>query len=130
MILTVKIVFTLATLAYLAGLRVRHSNNTLHRKLMALGFLLTLGIAVILVVGVHGFGSTYAPAPWLVSLTGSEHRAHIVLLVHRGFATLTLVLLITQIVSGIRRRPLHGRLAPWTVCCWMVSFVSGLFVFV
>lgn len=130
MILAVKIVFTLATLTYLAGLRVRHSNNALHRKLMALGFLLTLGIAVILVVGVHGFGGTYGPAPWLVSLTGSERGAHIVLLVHRGFATLTLVLLITQIVTGIRRRPLHGRLAPWTVTCWMVSFVSGLLIFV
>jgi uncharacterized membrane protein YozB (DUF420 family) len=41
-----------------------------------------------------------------------------------------LVLLVTQIVTGIRRRPLHGRLAPWTFGCWMVSFISGLFVFV
>lgn len=130
MILAVKIVFTLATLAYVAGLRVRHSNTALHRKLMALGFLLTLGIAVILVVGVHGFGGTYGAAPWLVALTGSERGAHMVLLVHRAFATVTLVLLITQIITGIRRHPLHGRLAPWTFGCWMVSFVSGLVVFV
>ena len=130
MIVAVKLVFSAATLVYLLGLMVRHSNNPLHRKLMALGFLLTLGIAAVLVVGVYGFGGTYAPAQWLMRAAGGEGGARMVLLIHRGFATAALLLLIAQIVAGIKRHPLHNRLYKVVIPTWIISYVSGLFIFV
>lgn len=129
-ILSVKLVMTFATLAYAFGYAMRHRNNSLHRLSMSLGFLLTLGIAVVLVVGVQAFGAGYRPAYWLVEWLGSDSRARMVLLVHRGIATVALLLLIAQVVSGIRRLPLHGRLYPFTIIAWIVSYVSGMFIFV
>lgn len=130
MIVAVKLVFSAATLAYALGLMLRHSNNRLHQMMMGLGFLLTLGIAVVLVVGVYGFGSTYAPAQWLIGLAGGEGGARIVLLIHRGFATVSLLLLIAQIVAGLRRHPLHKRLYKVVIPAWIISYISGLFFFV
>lgn len=130
MIFSVKLVMTLATLTYAFGYAMRHRNNSLHRKVMATGFVLTLAIAVILVVGVQVFGAGYRPAFWLVEWMGGEGRARIVLLVHRGLATVTLLLLITQVVSGIRRFPLHARLHVFTIAAWLISYVSGMFIFV
>lgn len=130
MIIAVKLVFSAATLAYLLGLFFRHSNNALHQKLMGLGFILTLGIAVVLVVGVYGFGATYAPADWLMRAAGSEAGARVVLLVHRGFATLSLLLLIVQIVAGLRRHPLHRWLYKAVIPAWLITYISGLTIFV
>jgi uncharacterized membrane protein YozB (DUF420 family) len=108
----------------------RHRNNPLHQKLMLLGFVLTLGIAVVLVVGVYGFDATYGPAAWLVSATGSEAGARIVLITHRAVATITLVVLILQIITGLRRHPLHHRLFKAVVPLWLLTYVSGLTIFV
>ncbi len=130
MILTVKLVMSLATLLYAFGYAMRHRDNLLHRRAMAAGFCATLAIAVVLVVGVQGFGASYRPAFWLVEWMGTEQRARLVLLVHRGFATLSLALLITQVYSGIRRLPLHRRLYPLTIGAWCISYVSGMFIFV
>lgn len=130
MIVAVKLVFTAATLVYLAGLFMRHRNNPLHQKLMSLGFVLTLGIALVLVVGVYGFGGTYSPAGWLIGAAGSETGANVVLIIHRAFASITLILVIAQIATGIRRLPLHTRLYKAAIPCWLISYVSGLFIFV
>lgn len=130
MILAVKLVFTAATLAYAAGYWFRVRNNPLHQKLMLTGFLFTLGIAVVLIVGVHGFGGTYGPAPWLVRTVGGESAAHGVLIAHRALATVTLLCLITQIVTGLRRHPLHPRLARATLPLWLLAYVTGLVIFV
>ncbi len=129
-ILTVKLVMSLATLVYAFGYAMRHRDNLLHRRAMALGFCLTLAIAAVLVIGVQGFGATYRPAYWLVEWLGGEQQARVVLLVHRGWATLSLLLLIAQVVSGVRRLPLHHRLYPFTIAAWIVSYVSGMFIFV
>ena len=120
---------SLATLCYAFGYALRHRNNPLHRKVMLTGFLLTLAIAVVLVGGVQIFGAGYRPAFWLVDWVG-DARARTVLLVHRGFATVTLVLLLTQVYSGIRRLPLHSKIYPFTILFWIVSYVSGMFIFV
>lgn len=130
MILSVKLVMSLATLVYAFGYAMRHRNNPLHRASMGLGFLLTLSIAVVLVVGVQGFGAGYRPAFWLVEWMGGEQRARTVLLVHRGIATVTLLLVLAQVFSGVRRLPLHRRLHPFTIGAWIVSYVSGMFIFV
>ena len=130
MIIAVKLVFSAATLVYLLGLYFRRRNNALHRKLMGLGFILTLGIAIVLVVGVYGFGGTYAPAEWLVRAAGGQTGARAVLLTHRGFATLTLALLIVQIVAGMRRHPLHLRLYKAVIPTWLITYISGLIIFV
>ena len=129
LILAVKLVMTLATLCYAFGYAMRHRDNARHRLAMALGFLLTLGIAVVLVVGVQGFGATYRPAYWLVEWLGGDAPARNVLLAHRGLATVSLVLLIVQVVSGFQRRPLHRQLYPFTVTGWVASYVSGMFIF-
>ena len=130
MIIAVKLVFTAATLCYLAGFQMRIRNNDLHRKLMALGFVLTLGIAVVLLAGVYGFNATYAPAGWLIDAVGGEAGARIVLLIHRGVATLTLIVLIVQIVAGVRRLPLHKRLYKAVIPLWLITYVSGLTIFI
>lgn len=121
---------TLATLCYAFGYAMRHRNNLLHRRAMALGFCLTLAIAAVLVVGVQGFGAGYRPAYWLVEWSGGEQRARFILLVHRSLATVSLGLLIAQVVSGIRRLPLHRLLHPFTIAGWIISYVSGMFIFV
>ncbi len=130
MIIVVKLVFAAATLAYALGYFNRIRNNALHRRLMALGFLLTLGIAVALLVGVYGFHSTYGPAGWLVDLSGGAGPARIVLLAHRAVASLTLLFLIAQIVTGVWRHPLHRRLFRIVIPLWLISFATGLVIFV
>ncbi len=129
MILAVKALMSLATLVYAAAYAMRRRNNWLHRRLNLLGFGLTLAIAVVLAVGVRFLGASYRPAYWLVEALGREDRAWIVLQVHRGWASLTLVLLITQVVAGLRRAPLHRKLAPWVIAAWLISYVSGSFIF-
>ena len=129
MIFAVKVVMSVATLLYAIGYTLRRRNNLWHRRVMLLGFLATLAIAVVLVVGVQVYGSGYHPAFWLVDALGTERRAAIVLLVHRGVATVTLLLLIAQVVSGWRRLPLHRRLYPFTIGFWLIAFVSGMFIF-
>ena len=130
MIVAVKLVFTAATLAYLVGFLNRTRNNPFHQKMMLLGFVLTLGIAVVLIVGVHVFGSTYAPAQWLVGLAGGDAGAKGVLIAHRALSTLTLVVLIMQIVTGWRRHPWHHRLYRAVVPLWCASYLTGLVIFV
>ncbi|MCH8075762.1 MAG: DUF420 domain-containing protein [SAR324 cluster bacterium] len=130
MILLVKLVFTAATLCYAVGFANRHRNNPLHRRLMISGFLLTLAIAVVLVVGVQIFDATYAPAEWLVSVTGGEQAAGTVLIVHRLVATVALLFLIAQIVTGLRRLPQHKWLFRPVIALWLVTYVSGLTIFV
>lgn len=130
MIILVKIVMTAATLCYAAGLAMRHRNNDLHRKLMAAGFILTAGIAVVLVAGVNIFGATYGPSPWLISLTGGEGDARVVLIIHRIFATLTLLLLMAQVYAGIRRLPYHKTLFKAVIPTWLITYISGLSIFI
>lgn len=129
LIFAVKLCMTLATLCYAFGYAMRHRNNPLHRRVMLLGFGLTVAIAAVLVVGVQGFGAGYRPAFWLVEWLG-EAGARTALLVHRGFATCTFLLLAAQAVSGLRRMPLHHALYPFTILAWVVSYVSGMFIFV
>ena len=128
MILGVKLVMSVATLLFAAGLIFRHRNNLWHRKLMMAGFATTLGIAIVLVVGVNGFGSTYSPAVWLVGMT-SAAVARWILILHRVNATVTFLLLILQAISGYRRSPLHNRLYPATIGFWLISYFSGLVIF-
>jgi len=130
MILTVKWVFTAATLFFAFGYHQRRRNNARHRMWMLLGFLSTLLIAVVLVAGVHLFGETYSAAPWLVSAAGSPAGAKTVIIVHRIFSTLAMVGVIVQVVSGMRRLPLHKRFHRWVIPMWLVSYFSGLVVFV
>ena len=130
MIILVKLVFTAATLCFVLGYANRFRNNPLHQRLMISGFLLTLAIAVVLVVGVYGFGESYAAAGWLVRLTGSEQGARIVLIIHRLVATVALLFLIIQIVTGLRRMSLHRRLHRPLIALWLVTYLSGLTIFV
>ena len=129
MIFAVKLCMTLATLCFAFGYAMRHRANVLHRRAMTLGFMLTAAIAVVLVVGVQGFGAGYRPAYWLVAWLG-DGRARTVLLVHRGIATVAFLLLAAQALSGVRRLPLHHRLYPFVIFAWVVSYVSGMFIFV
>lgn len=130
MIVAVKLVFTVATLFYIAGYSMRIRNNALHQKLMGLGFACTLGIAVTLLVGVYGFDGTYSAAMWLEDMAGGAEGARAVLLTHRGVATLTLLVLIVQILAGLKRHPLHKRLFKVLIPLWIVTYVSGLVIFV
>ena len=130
MIIAVKSVFTLATLCFAAGAWQARRNNALHRRLMLLGLLFTLGIAVTLVLGVHVMGSTYGPAGWLVQMAGGPAGAKGWLLAHRALATLTFVLLCVQVEAGWRRRPRHRRLAPVVLVLWGFTYLSGLTFFV
>lgn len=128
LILLVQIVMTAATLCYAAGLAVRHSNNPLHRALMLTGFGFTLGIAVVLVVGVHVFGATYGPAEWLVGM-GNHGFAYGVLIAHRLLATVTFLLLVAQVITGIRRQPAHHWLFKPVIPLWLLTYVSGMVIF-
>lgn len=128
MILAVKIVMTIATLFYIVGFSYRTRNNGLHRKLMITGFIFTLSIALVLAAGVNIFGAGYTPAPWLASVAGDGAGA--VLIAHRLLATLSLLLLISQVAAGLLRHPWHRRLARLTIPAWLVTYVSGMAVFV
>ncbi len=128
-ILLVQLVMTAATLCYAVGYAMRRRNNALHRRLMLSGFVLTFSIALVLVAGVHLFGASYGPASWLVSLTGGADKARAVLIAHRVFATVTFVLLAAQVYTGIRRLPLHRRLQRAVIPTWLISYISGLFIF-
>ena len=129
MIALVQVVMSAATLAFALGYWLRHRDNLWHRRLMALGFLLTISIAVVLVAGVHVYGATYGPAGWLIGLLGGEGPARLVLIAHRGLATLTFLFLAAQVYTGWRRHPLHHRLHRAVVPLWLASYVSGLFIF-
>lgn len=129
MIPIVKAVMSAATLCFALGYTQRFRNNALHRRLMALGFLLTLSIALVLVAGVHLFGATYGPAPWLSALLGGEGPARAVLTAHRALATVTLLALLAQVISGWRRHPLHRRLHRWVVPLWLITYASGMTIF-
>jgi uncharacterized membrane protein YozB (DUF420 family) len=129
MIAAVQAVMSAATLAYALGYWLRHRDNLWHRRLMALGFVFTLAIAVVLVAGVHLYGATYGPADWLVQALGGDRPARVVLIVHRGLATLTFLLLAAQVYTGWRRLPLHHRLHRAVVPLWLLSYVSGMFIF-
>lgn len=129
MIVAVKLLMTLATLLFVAGWTQARRDLRRHRALMLSGVLSFLGIAVVLVVGVHFFGQSYAPAAWLVGAFG-EAGAWNVLRAHRALATVSAVLLLAQAFTGWRRRPVHPRMARWTAAFWLASFVSGLAVFV
>ena len=130
MIIAVKIVFSLATLAFIAGLRVRRSNNQLHKRFMILGFILTLSIAMILIAGVHLFNQTYGPAQWLVEISGGINQAKNVLIAHRVFSTIALLFLVTQVITGIVKNPLHRVLVKFVIPFWSISFFTGLVIFV
>ena len=130
MILLVKLVFTAATLCFAVGFANRHRNNALHQRLMIAGFLLTLTIAVVLLAGVYIFGATYSPAGWLVDLTGGQQGARAVLIIHRVLATVALLFLIAQIVTGLRRLPLHRRLFRPVIALWLVTYLSGMTIFI
>ncbi len=129
MIIAVKLVMTLATVLFALGLYQSKKNIHLHRLYMKLGFLSTLSIAVVLVAGVHFYGVTYGPAAWLVNVSGSEATAGIFLVLHRVFATVALIFLITQIVTGIVRHPLHLKIFRYVIITWVITYTSGLFLF-
>ena len=129
MILAVKLAMTLATLCFAIGYAARRRDNRLHRRVMLLGFAVTLAAAAILVAGVQGFGATYRPVYWLVRGTGGPEHARWVLMAHRAVAALTFAAIGTQVYSGIRRHPLHVRLYPYTIGLWLVTYVSGMLIF-
>jgi uncharacterized membrane protein YozB (DUF420 family) len=129
MIAWVQAAMTAATLCYAAGLAVRHRNNPLHRGLMLIGFAFTAGMALALVAGVHLFGATYGPADWLVEAMGGEDAARGVLIAHRMLATVTLLLLAAQVVSGWRRHPLHRRQFRPVIALWLATYASGIVIF-
>ena len=129
MILAVKLVMTIATVFFALGLYQSKKNVNLHKLYMKLGFISTLSIAVVLVAGVHLFGATYGPAAWLVNVSGSKATARIILVLHRIFATVTLGFLITQVVTGIIRHPLHHKLFRYAIITWLISYTSGLVLF-
>lgn len=128
-IVVVKLVMSLATACYALGYAARERDNRLHRRLMAAGFVLTLAIAVVLIVGVHGFHAGYRPAYWLVRGLGTEGRAQALLIAHRVLATVTLLTVCAQVYSGWRRLPLHRRLFPYAIGLWLLSYVTGMFIF-
>lgn len=128
MIITVKIVFTVATLLFARGLWIRPKTASTHGYWMLGGLCATLGTAVVLIVGVNVYGATYSPASWLVSMAGDH--AKWVLLIHRGISTLTFVLLLIQGWAGWRRHPLHLRLYKIVIPLWLTSYLSGLTIFV
>lgn len=129
MIVLVQAVMTAATLCFAFGYAQRIRNNALHRRWMATGIVLTAGIAVVLVIGVHVFGATYGPSPWLVDLLGSEGAAWRVLRAHRVLASVTFLVLAAQGVTGWRRHPLHRRLWRLAVPLWIASYGSGMIIF-
>ncbi|MBI4083524.1 MAG: DUF420 domain-containing protein [Candidatus Lambdaproteobacteria bacterium] len=128
MITLVKLVMSTATFCFILGYALRHRNNRLHRRWMVAGFALALAIAIVLVVGVQLFHAPYGPSFWLVELAG-ERGARIVLTCHRVLATVALLALIGQVVTGIRRHPLHRRLYRATIPLWLAAYVSGMFLF-
>ena len=128
-VVLLQIVMSAATVCFAAGFAVRHSNNALHRKLMATGFVLTAAIAVVLVIAVNVFGATYGPADWLLTAAGGETGARGVLIAHRIVATVTFLFLLAQVITGWRRHPLHHRLYKAVVPLWLITYVSGMTIF-
>ncbi len=129
MIFAVKLLMTLTTGFLVVGYRVAKRDNDLHKKLMVLALVGFAGTALALVVGTHVFEQTYSPAAWSVRLFGPTGASRL-LLVHRGFASISACFLIFQACTGWMKRPAHPRLGRSTLVLWVVSYVSGLVLFV
>ena len=129
MILAVKWLMTLATGLFVVGYGVSGRNVQLHRRLMISGLVCFLGIAAVLVLGVQVYGATYEPAAWAVRLFGDRGSVHL-LVAHRVVATISALLLLAQAWTGWKRRRVHPRMARLTIVLWLVSYVSGSFLFV
>ena len=97
---------------------------------MALGFGVFLATAVYLVVMANLYHAGYSPSELVLQWVGSARNARYVLLGHRGFATLTFALYFLQVVSGVLRKPLHRRVYKLFLPMWMISYLTGLIVFV
>jgi len=128
LMLFVKIGMSLSGLAFLYGISHRQKNLTHHRNAMALGYVLTILAAVVLVVGVYVIGATYSAPIWMVNLTG-EDGAKMIHLIHRGISTLAFLFLTAQVIAGIIRHPIHKRLGPVAASFWGTSYVTGMIIF-
>ncbi len=129
MILVVKCLMTFATVLFVVGYRVAGKHDQLHRRLMISGLVSFLGVAMVLVVGVHVYGATYEAAAWAVRLFGGRGSLNL-LIAHRGVATISALLLLAQAWTGWKRRSVHPRMARLTLALWLVSYISGSFLFV
>lgn len=129
MIFAMKAVMTLATLCYAIGYASRRRNNAMHRQVMPVAFGLTWAVALLFVLALLGVGEAPKAAYWLVSAAGTPERVRWVLLLHRIIAGVALTVLTAQIVTGLRRDPLHHRLYPYAIGLWAVTYVSGMFLY-
>ena len=129
MILVVKLAMTMATLCFAVGYAARRRDNLLHRRVMLAGYLLTLTAAGMFVTSVHGFGAIYRPGYWLVRTAGGPEQARGVLIAHFVLASIALLALGMQVVSGLRRDPIHRRAYPYAIALWLAAYVTGMFIF-
>lgn len=114
---------TLSLIAFTVGYFFRVKNNAIHvvANLTGVGFNLVTAIYLLIIKyglgGLELFGIEYAVAPWII-------------LTHRAFATITLLLMLVMAYLGVtRNREWHIKLHKPFIVLYLVVYISGLFIF-
>ncbi len=114
---------TLSVLCFYLGYYFRKSNNSLHRKINLTGVILNLVTAIFLLAHKYLFAGIEAAGIFpTVPPT--------IILVHRFFAAISLVLMLAVAYTGITKTSkLHKKLHFIFLPLYTIVFISGLFIF-
>lgn len=119
----INIGMTISVLCFYIGYFFRKSNNSLHRKINIAGVVINLVTAVFLLVhkyllnGIEAAGIFPTVPPTVI-------------LIHRFFAAVSLILMLTMAYTGITRKAeTHKKLHFIFLPLYTIVFISGLFIF-
>jgi uncharacterized membrane protein YozB (DUF420 family) len=114
---------TISVICFYIGYYFRNSNNQLHRKINIAGVLVNLATALFLLThkylmnGIEAAGIFPTVSPTII-------------LIHRFFAAVSLVLMLTMAYTGITRKAeTHKKLHFIFLPLYTIVFISGLFIF-
>ena len=114
---------TIYVICFYIGYYFRNSNNQLHRKINIAGVLVNLATALFLLThkylmnGIEAAGIFPTVSPTII-------------LIHRFFAAVSLVLMLTMAYTGITRKAeTHKKLHFIFLPLYTIVFISGLFIF-
>ena len=114
---------TISVICFYIGYYFRKSNNQLHRKINIAGVIVNLATALFLLThkylmnGIEAAGIFPTVSPTII-------------LIHRFFAAVSLVIMLTMAYTGITRKAeTHKKLHFIFLPLYTIVFISGLFIF-
>ena len=114
---------TLSLLCFYLGYSFRKKNNSLHRKINLAGVAFNLITALFLLAHKYLFDGIEAAGIF-------PTVPAVVVLIHRFFAAVSLVLMLLMAYTGITRKTeVHKKLHFIFLSLYTIVFISGLFIF-